>query len=191
MSQISREATLRKIASPLGAEDKRVLRAPLHDGVDKLSWEELGFVIEGLAFAQRPIRAAARQVIQRNGLGPRGAFILSMISGGLCYPLELSTALKVGRSLITAEVSRLIEAGLVTASPGKEDRRRSQLELTEAGDAACAEVRAAMSNIVRRNLAGYTADEVRLLGQMLRDVRRLDGEEDEDALAPADAANRA
>ena len=147
------------------------------DDVTSLSWDELGPLLEGLAFAQRPLRAATRQVTRQFNLGPRGAFILSLISSGKVYPLDLSEVLKAGRSLITAELGRLTEAGLVTARPGRHDRRRSELELTKLGQGACQHVRDEMARIVRRNLAGYSAAEARLFARMLRDVRQL--EEDE------------
>ena len=146
-------------------------------GIDSLGWDELGPLLEGLAFAQRPLRAATRQVTRQYDLGPRGAFILSLISSGKKYPLELSDMLKAGRSLITAELARLTEAGLVTASPGRHDRRRSELALTPLGQQACQRVRDEMARIVRRNLADYSVDEVMLFARMLRDVRQL--EEDE------------
>ncbi len=155
-------------------------KTPLADSsksVDALTWEELSHVLEGLAFAHRPLRAATLKVTRQYDLGPRGAFILSLISGGKIYPLDLSEMLKAGRSLITAELSRLTEAGLVTASPGRHDRRRSELSLTPLGQKACQRVREEMARIVQRNLAGYSIDELMLFARMLRDVRQL--EEDE------------
>jgi DNA-binding MarR family transcriptional regulator len=146
-------------------------------GIDALGWDELGPLLEGLAFAQRPLRAATRRVTRQYDLGPRGAFILSLISGGKIYPLELSDMLKAGRSLITAELARLTEAGLVTASPGRHDRRRSELALTPLGQQACQRVRDEMARIVRRNLAGYSAEDVMLFARMLRDVRQLEPDE--------------
>ena len=149
-------------------------------GPAALGWNDLGLVLEGMALSMRPIRAATREVTQRHGLGPRGAFTLSLISGGVTYPLELALALKVGRSLVTAELDRLREAGLITSTPGTQDRRRSELALTEAGAAACEEVRAAMRRIITRNLEAYSAEEIRLFGRMLRDARRLDEDEHEE-----------
>lgn len=146
-------------------------------GVDALGWDELGLVCEGLAFAQRPLRTATRRVTRQYDLGPRGAWILSLISSGNVYPLGLSDTLKAGRSLITSELGRLTEAGLITASPGRHDRRRSELALTRLGQEACQQVRDEMARIVRRNLANYSAEEIRLFSRMLRDVRQL--EEDE------------
>ena len=85
-------------------------------GIESLGWDELGLVVEGLAYGQRPLRAATRQVTRQYDLGPRGPWILSLIWSGKCYPLELSQALKTGRSLITAELARLTRAGLITAT---------------------------------------------------------------------------
>lgn len=178
LSRGARNATLEKVASPLGKKLGDQVRA--HDAEPvPLGWDELGFICEGLSFGQRPIRAAARDVTRRYGLGPRGAFILSLISNGIAYPLELASVFKVGRSLITAELAKLSEAGLIVATPGKKDRRRSQQALTPAGEAACEEVRAGMARIISRNLAGYSQEEVRLFARMLHDVRRLEDEEEE------------
>jgi DNA-binding MarR family transcriptional regulator len=173
-----RNEALEKVASPLG---KRVAKQPRATGTPPapLDWDELGFICEGLSFGQRPIRAAARSVTQRYNLGPRGAFILSLISNGIAYPLELAAIFKVGRSLITAELTKLTEAGLVVATPGEDDRRRSRQALTPAGETACEEVRGAMAHIITRNLSGYSPEEVRLFSRMLHDVRRLEDEEEE------------
>lgn len=145
-----------------------------------LRWEDIGYVIEGLAFSQRPIRAAAREITRRYGLGPRGAFILSLIQGDVRFPHELAEALNTGRSLVTAELARLTDAGLIASRPGATDRRRTELSLTDEGARACDEVRRAMERIVTRNLAGYTPEQIRLFGHMLLDSRRLDANESEE-----------
>jgi DNA-binding MarR family transcriptional regulator len=146
------------------------------DSIGSMGWDELGLVCEGLAYGQRLLRAATRQVTREYSLGPRGAFILSLLSGGARYPLDLAEAMKCGRSLITAELTRLTEAGLIVARTGKKDRRRSELALTREGEKACERVRSEMERLLRRTLAAYSADEVRLFSRMLRDVRQLGNE---------------
>ena len=170
MSRSAREAILGRVADvapgpPAAAEGTG-------NEAEMLGWDVIGRVVEGLALSQRPIRASVREVT-------RGAFILSLISGGITYPHELATALKIGRSLVTGELARLTDAGLVVSTPGKTDKRRSELSLTPAGSAACDAVREAMRRIVVRNLAAYPADQIRLFAAMLRDVRRLEPDEDE------------
>lgn len=182
MSAASRDKLLGKLETPAGRSVGQRLSNEL-PGDAPLLWEEIGYVVEGLALAQRPIRAAASEVTSRYGLGPRGAFILSLIQGGLLFPHELAEALKTGRSLITAELARLTDAGLIASRPGATDRRRTELSLTEEGARACEEVRSAMQRILLRNLSGYTPEQIRLFGHMLHDCRRLDPTESEDAEA--------
>lgn len=137
-----------------------------------IGWDEIAFVAEGLAFAPRALRAATATVTERYGLGPRGAWILNLMSHGVAYPLELAEVFEVGRSLITAELARLTEAGLVDARPGKHDRRKTELSLTALGLAASGEIRAELSEIIRRRLAGFDAAEVRLAAEVLRALSR-------------------
>jgi len=135
-----------------------------------LAWEDIGLLVQGLAFADRPLRQATARITERHSLGPRGAWTLNLIDIGFVYPHELADIFEIGRSLVSAEIARLTEAGLITSNPGK-DRRRTELRLTELGEAALAEVRSELDGIVRAGLAGYSVDEVRLCARMLRDLR--------------------
>lgn len=157
----ARADTMRKIVS-------------YHTGTERtgdLDWIDISFICEGIAFAQRPLREGNEKTIKQYNLGPRGAFILNLLSNGLLYPLELATALCCGRSLITAELARLTDAGLVTSRPGEVDRRRTELTLTSLGEEALNAIRAETSRIIRTNLGDYTPDEIRKFGAMLRAVR--------------------
>ncbi len=137
----------------------------------QLSWDDLGSLAEGLAFASRPLKLATQSVTERFDLGPRGAWILNLISNGVVHPTVLSTIFQVGRSLITAELVRLTDAGLIAAQPDQEDRRRSELALTPAGEAACRQIREDISMILLSNLRGYSVEDIRNFTRMLRDVR--------------------
>jgi DNA-binding MarR family transcriptional regulator len=143
----------------------------LEDRTGPLDWHDIGYLIDGLAFAQTPLRQATGKVTQKYNLGPRGAFILRLLANGLLYPLDLATALCCGRSLITAELARLTDAGLVTARPGENDRRRSELRLTPLGQAETEKLREEIRRIVSANLAGFTPDEVRKFAVMLHAAR--------------------
>lgn len=164
-----RENILRSIAD-VGART----RAPEGAGEDagELGWTEIAAVAEGLAFGPRALRAATDKVTERYDLGPRGAWILNVISHGIAYPIELATVFRVGRSLITAELGRLTDAGLISASPGKDDRRRTELTLTALGREVSEEIRRDLMNEIRRRLAGYSAADARLIGRMLRALSR-------------------
>lgn len=161
MTQPTRGETMRKIVSSFAGELK----------TGELDWEDIGFISEGLAFAQRPLQEGKERITRQYNLGPRGAFILNLLANGLMYPLDLANALCCGRSLITAELARLTEGGLVATRPGRVDRRRTELTLTPAGEAATREIRTETSRIILTNLAAYTPDEIRKFALMLRAVR--------------------
>ena len=170
----SRDDTMRKLQDAISIVTARV--RDTDEQVDALDWDVIGFLCEGLAFGGRPLGQATQAVTRQYDLGPRGAWILNLISNGIVYPLDLANVFRVGRSLITAELARLTEAGLITARPGATDRRRSELALTAAGEAAGTQIREDMSAIIPRNLAGYTPQEVLKFAQMLRDVRGDDNQ---------------
>ena len=169
MTDSDRETTLRNFASNLGRSTP--VRAARDDAAE-IDWEEIAFLAEGLAFGPRVLRIATAKVTESYSLGPRGAWILNVISHGVAYPLELASIFCVGRSLITAELSRLTEAGLIDARPGKDDRRRTELTLTPLGHKASAEIREELSAIIRQRLAGFDGDEIRLAAEVLRALGR-------------------
>lgn len=139
-------------------------------GNGPLTWDDIGFFVQGLAFATRPLSKATAGLTQRYGLGPRGAWMLNLIAADIAYPHELADVLGIGRSLVSSELTRLTQAGLIDSKPGA-DRRRTKLALTEDGRAALAEVRTGLDAVVRNGLAGYSAADVRLCARLLCDLR--------------------
>lgn len=126
----------------------------------------LSRIVTGLAFAQRPINTAASVITDRFDLGPRGAFILSLIDKGVEFPKDLALVLRIGRSLVTAELARLADAGLITSKAG-DDRRRSLLQLTPLGTQAAIEFRNRVADLVQTRLASYSSDQVDMFASML------------------------
>lgn len=165
MTDSDREKTLGNFASDLS---RSTPVRPARPGTAELGWEEIAFLAEGLAFGPRALHAAKAKVTERYNLGPRGAWILNVISHGVAYPLELASVFCVGRSLITAELARLTEAKLIDARPSQDDRRRTELTLTPLGKQASAEIRAELLTIARRRLAGFDRQEVQLVAEALR-----------------------
>ncbi len=135
----------------------------------KLSWEEIGFLCEGMSFASRPMELSVKDINEEYGLGPRGAWITILIASGQMYPLSLAEIFRVGRSLITAELTRLADAGLIEYAQSAEDGRRVELRLTSAGNAVQRRVRDQLSKLVLRRLQGYRREDVLLCAQILRD----------------------
>lgn len=144
--------------------------APVEAG--PLVWADIAFLVHGMAFAPAPLHRATRGVTQRHDLGPRGTWMLNLIAIGLNHPHELAEMLRIGRSLVSAELARLSDAGLIAAQPGKTDRRRSELTLTAAGEAALEEVHGELTRLVTESLSHYTPDELRLCGRILADMQQ-------------------
>jgi DNA-binding MarR family transcriptional regulator len=139
--------------------------------IQDLSWEEIGFICEGLVVAGRPLRAATRDIIAEYSLGPRGAWIVFMISiGEVVYPLDLTKFFQIGRSLITAELTRLSDAGLIAYRRSASDGRRVELTLTPLGETIQRRVKAQLTKLVTRQLAPYTREQALLFGRMLHDA---------------------
>lgn len=160
----AREAILDRLTQPRAREGGVAEDAPL-------DWNDIGFLCQGLVFGARPMHEAISDVVERHSLGPRGGWILNLIAGGIAFPNDLSEVFRVGRSLISAELVRLTEAGLIESEPGETDRRRTRLSLTANGKAAHIEIRDSLFRSLTAALADYTPDEVRLLSRMLQDLR--------------------
>lgn len=135
-----------------------------------LVWDDIGYLSHGLVFGARPLLQATRSVTERYSLGPRGGWMLNLIGGGLFHPHELSDVLRIGRSLVSAELARLTEAGLVTSTTGKADKRRSELKLTASGQAALDEIRSELFRSLTSALKDYSPSQVRMLAKMLHDL---------------------
>lgn len=136
-----------------------------------LNWDEIGFLCEGMSFASRPMHEATRNITEEFSLGPRGAWILVLIANGHIYPLDITNVFKIGRSLISAELARLTEAGLITSVKSPHDRRRTALALTPIGEDARRRAKEQLAALVLDRLKDYSRDELLLCARMLRDWR--------------------
>jgi DNA-binding MarR family transcriptional regulator len=135
-----------------------------------LSWEEIGFICEGLVLAPRPQKAATQKITEEHSLGPRGAWICVLISiGEVVFPLDLTKFFQIGRSLITAELTRLSDAGLIGYRKSARDGRRVELTLTPLGQNVQRRVKTELSKLVSKQLAPYTREQALLFGRMLHD----------------------
>ena len=139
-----------------------------------LSWDEISLIGEGLSQASRPLKLATQKITDEYSLGPRGAWMLRLISKGKSYPLDLAKAFNIGRSLITAELNRLSEAGLITYTKSVSDGRRLELRLTALGERVSRRVKQDLSKLITHRLSGYTHEQVALCARMLLDFRLPD-----------------
>jgi DNA-binding MarR family transcriptional regulator len=141
-----------------------------------LPWEEISLIGEGLSQASRPLKLATQKITDEYSLGPRGAWMLRLISKGKVYPLDLSKAFNIGRSLITAELNRLADANLINYTKSISDGRRLELRLTPLGERVSQRVKRDLSKLITHRLSGYTREQVALCARMLLDFRLPDME---------------
>ncbi len=138
----------------------------------KLSWDDIGRFSYALTAARGKFTEATKGLAQEFGLGPRGPWILGIIGRGPVSPHELADAYGVGRSLITAELTRLAEAGLIIQGRDPADGRRATLALTEAGEAVRHRLGEALENLLETRLKSYSRDEIMRCAALLGDFAR-------------------
>jgi DNA-binding MarR family transcriptional regulator len=135
----------------------------------KLSWKEVGLIAQGLSLASRPLRGVTKQITTEYGLGPRGAWILRLIeTGQVVHPLDVTNFFHISRSVITEEVSRLTERGLIAYRQSDDDRRRVELALTPLGKKVGQRVREALTQLILQQFSSYSRDEVLQFCNMLQ-----------------------
>jgi len=139
---------------------------------------------EGLSLASRPVGLAVQHITDEYSLGPRGAWITILIATGQINLLDLAKLFRVGRSLITAALTRLADAGLIEYEQNAEDGRRTDLKLTPRGNTVQRRVKDELSKLILRRFAPYTREEVLSCSRMLRDFRLAAGENSEWAEPP-------
>jgi DNA-binding MarR family transcriptional regulator len=138
-----------------------------------LTWEEIGFLGRALAVAPKQWRAGALMVRERYSLGPRGPWIIGLIaSEDSCTPSDLTAVFQCGRSLITAELNRLADAGLIATRKSDEDGRQVRLSLTAEGQQVRQEVGEALVTLINERLAGYSREDVLFCARLLSDFAR-------------------
>ncbi|MCB2075134.1 MAG: hypothetical protein H6917_02895 [Novosphingobium sp.] len=139
-----------------------------------LSNEDVAIFCSVVGAAPRILVKARETITRRYDLGPRGAWILGLIEVGVTSPSHLSDQLRIGRSLLTAELGRLVRAGLIESRKHDEDRRRLVLSLTASGNAACDELRVDVTKFVNDRLSGYPREDVMRCVDMLREFGGAD-----------------
>jgi len=115
---------------------------------------------------------AVKDITEEFSLRPRGAWITVLVAAEqVLFPQDLARVFRIGRSLITAELNRLAEAGLITYAPNAADGRRAELKLTRLGDEVQRRVKSELSKLVLQRLGSYRRDDILLCTRMLRDFR--------------------
>ena len=144
---------------------------PVNDDADAflLSHEEMRAFTHALTSARGQFTYATKALCVEFSLGPRGPWIIGMIGRGPIAPNELAEFYNVGRSLITAELNKLVDAGLIAQTRDKTDGRRVTLSLTPTGRRVFNRLRDDLHIFVSERLSGHSRDDIMLCAQILND----------------------
>jgi DNA-binding MarR family transcriptional regulator len=90
--------------------------------------------LDSLRRVVRGLRVSAGEVEKRSGISLAQLFVLGMLADGRPRSIiELAAETLTDPSSVSVVVRRLVDAGLVSRSPARDDARRAQLRLTAAG----------------------------------------------------------
>jgi DNA-binding MarR family transcriptional regulator len=158
---------LRAVSSSEAAPaPERLKAAPL------LSRDEIGFFSQSLSAARGQFSLATKAMCAEFGLAPRGPWIIGVLGKTPMAPHLLAEIFSVGRSLITAELVKLAEAGLILQERNEADGRRVTLSLTPLGRKAYDRLGTEMGSFLADRLSGYSRDEVMLCARLLSDFAK-------------------
>lgn len=132
--------------------------------------EYTAYLLHTVGATARRMLAIMEPINRQYSLGPRGASMLTMIDHGSVHPAQLAEIYEVGRSLITAEINRLVSARLVVRNESDGDKRRATLSLTPLGKKVSGESFRTILQVVDTSLSRYSDQERNLLLTMLNDL---------------------
>ncbi|MFC3174091.1 MarR family winged helix-turn-helix transcriptional regulator [Novosphingobium bradum] len=135
-----------------------------------LSGAEAGTFFGALAAARDSMGDVTRDIAREYGLGPRGPWLVALIGRGPISPNEVADLLNIGRSLVTAELGQLQDAGLINHERSSVDKRRVLLTLTPTGMAVAHRVSDGLVALLDNRLPGYSREEILLVGRVLTDL---------------------
>lgn len=75
------------------------------------------------------------ETLIKHGLSLRDCYVLEMLALGDCSPSAIAGEL-ISLASMTRITDKLIDKGMITRTPSREDRRRFILSITEAGKEA-------------------------------------------------------
>lgn len=124
-----------------------------------------------LFFAVRELDDRYNDFLAAYGLNSTSVLALAMIyssEDGTLNPSDLSDALSSSRTNVTRLSDDLTEAGWVDRRASKEDRRRVELSLTEAGKALLETALPGIWEHITRQWSGLTPAELKEFDRLLR-----------------------
>lgn len=143
-----------------------------NETADALDHEDMRAFTHALTSARGQFTHATKALCIEFSLGPRGPWIIGLIGRSPIAPHQLATFYNVGRSLITAELNKLAEAGLILQTRDSADGRRVTLSLTAAGQQIYKRLGKDLDAFLSERLMGYSREEVMLCTRLLADFSK-------------------
>jgi DNA-binding MarR family transcriptional regulator len=123
------------------------------------------FLLKRLGFS---IKERAHDALEPLGMTPQHHAVLSLLEEGSCSTQgTIADRLGYDRSVLVGLLDDLEQKGLVERKRDPGDRRRHHVNLTPAGKAALAEMRAIVKSVEKEFLAPLDAEERRMLHALL------------------------
>jgi DNA-binding MarR family transcriptional regulator len=138
-----------------------------------LSHEDMRAFTHALTSARGQFTYATKALCVEFSLGPRGPWIIGLVGKNRIAPHELAAFYNVGRSLITAELNKLADAGLILQTRDEADGRRINLSLTPAGRKIYNRLGDDLDAFLSERLSGYSRDDILLCTQILNDFAKV------------------
>ncbi|MCR5870999.1 MULTISPECIES: MarR family winged helix-turn-helix transcriptional regulator [unclassified Sphingomonas] len=130
----------------------------------------IGRLLASIGNLSTSLGAIHARFAQDHGLGPRGIWIMSWISEGQGNPGAIARAMILPPSVISGDLNRLVEQGLVVRQRGAADGRRLDYSLTETGQALLAKAHARYVAILQGKFAEYPPDQIDALLRILFEI---------------------
>lgn len=136
------------------------------------SADEVGQFFGALASARDQFGQVTKELAREYRIGPRGPWIVGLIGREPVSPHHLASFYRIGKSLVTAELKQLQDAGLICYTRSENDGRKIELSLTLLGNQLRDRLTEGLARQMSERLGGYSKQAVMTCAQLLSDFAR-------------------
>jgi DNA-binding MarR family transcriptional regulator len=153
----------------IGKESQDVIQAP-NARRARLPSGPVGRLLASVGNLSGAFNVIHSRYAQSHGLGIRGIWTLSAISEGHASPGEIARLMMLPPSVVSGDLNRLIDAGLIERRRDDSDGRRLVYTLTEAGRVLLSDAHAVYVDVLGGKIGSYPPGEIERLLRMLYEI---------------------
>lgn len=112
------------------------------------------------------LRRTATDVVSPLGVTPFEAMTLTYIARGYTSPKALASVLRVHASSLSATITSFAARDLIKRPVDTQDKRRSEIRLTPAGESAVGAIELAWQDAHKPKLEGFAPEELQTLTKL-------------------------